>query len=107
MKQIKQPLPPGVASLIAMDEWFSGESRWCKYSMYDNEENPTKACLLGAAYATPVKWHLSVLSLLRYVIREESIIVWNDSPNRTFADIKAAIRDAIAMAYEQVGIKAL
>lgn len=75
--------------------------RWTKGAYVTADGTPAAWCMQGACiaasqrhHATLARAHVAILA----VINSNSIVRWNDAPERTHAEVVAAFRSAIAIA---------
>jgi hypothetical protein len=99
--------------LKAADELLSDKSRWTQRANARDNESRECAVLVGHSFClngalirvTEDRYHTGNVLLYKaaHVIRDANdirttISVWNDDPNRTFEEVKAALQKAIEYA---------
>ena len=98
--------------LDRLDELLSDESKWTKgayavdkygYHCDVKSEQAIRWCLVGAMMRISPHRHGELRGIISYCLGGDSVMDWNDSPKRTFADVKALIARAKEMAVAQTG----
>lgn len=86
---------------MKIKELLSDASRWTQHAfardtigrnIYTNAEEAYSYCLLGAAMKCyPPTTPARILIKIKEEIECESILDWNDAPERTFEEVKALV----------------